>query len=101
MVSSLHFVSLALLRLGTDVKIFTNRLHNDLSVDLPNLMEMKESARRLNENRPNGDVLGNIFAFHDVVRLPCTYYVNIDVQNRYNVQYTDSVEVTSLVAFNF
>lgn len=62
---------------------------------------MRESAKRLKENRPNGLLLTNIFGALDGGRLPWADYVSPDVQNIYYEGYATSVELTTLLAFNF
>lgn len=63
-------------------------------------MEMEELARRLKEKRPNSEILSNIFAVLDGGRLPCAYYVNNNVQNRYYEGYKTSIEKSNFLAFN-
>lgn len=62
---------------------------------------MEDSSKRLKENRPNGQVLSYIFGVFEGVRPLCADYTDSDIRNINYEVYTTSVEVTSLLAFNF
>lgn len=62
---------------------------------------MRKSCESLENNRPNGSILRGVFVVVGGGRIPCAYYINLELQNAYSEGYTGSVEVTNLFVCNF
>ena len=62
-----------------------------MKVRWPNIEEMEDSARRLEENRENRSFLKNVFGMVDGWTLPCADYIDIDMKNAYYEGYTGNV----------
>lgn len=62
---------------------------------------MQKPADLLKENRPNGQMLTNIFGALDGRRLPCVNYVVQSSQNVYYEGHATCVRLTNLLVFNF
>lgn len=63
--------------------------------------EKEDSAKRLKENRPNGQAISDIFGVLEGGRIPCADYLDYGIQNAYNEGCTTSMEVANLLALNF
>lgn len=75
--------------------------HPAFQVQWPAVAEMKESARLLEDNRPNKSLLRNVFAVVDGERFPCADYVDSDIQNGYYKSYTYTVNISNLLVYTF
>lgn len=70
-----------------------------LRLQRPTLIQMKESAKLLEVNRPNCALLRGIFAVVDGGRFSCAEYVDADTHNTFYESYACTVDVTNLLFY--
>lgn len=75
--------------------------HEDFRIKWPTEFEMAESAARLQKYRQYGYALRGVFGVTDGARLDCVSFVDNDLQNAYFQKFTQEVEVTNLLVWNF
>lgn len=62
---------------------------------------MRELAKMLKDNRPNGELFFGIFGVTDGGRFPFVDYTKIDIQNGYYEAYKCTVDAANLFLYNF
>ena len=79
----------------------TDASNNAFEIRWPSHSEMAESANLLTKNRRNGPALKGVFGVLDGVRMPCSVYIDEDIQKAFFEGYTQSVEVTNPFVWDF
>jgi len=75
--------------------------NKECEIRWPSHDEMEKSSSLLHCNRVNGRLLEGVFGITDGGRMPCADYTEPNLQNAYLEGFTQSVEVTNLLVFNF
>lgn len=71
-----------------------------MHVEWSSLDETKESATLLDRNLPNGQILKGCFGIVDGGEVPCSDYIDWDVQNEYYEGYVTLLDVVNLLVYN-
>lgn len=72
-------------------EVCKNRLCPSLEVRGPTVGDMKECLGLLKRNRPNRELIENVFGVVGGSRLPCADYVQADIHNAGYEEYTQAV----------
>lgn len=67
----------------------------------PNEQEMRSAASLLERNRENGHLLRGVFGMFDGGRMPCAAYVEVNTQDGFFEGFTQGVELTNILVWNF
>lgn len=62
---------------------------------------MESFTRLVQENCPNGAFSKGLFLVVDSVQLPCTEYVDLNMQNAFYECYMQCAEATNILAMTF
>lgn len=82
-------------------QVVTDSNCEDFDIRWPTDEEQLESASLLESNRVHGRLLRGVFAIMDGGKMPCSEYLDTDLQNAFFEGYTEQVEVTILFVWNF
>ncbi len=65
------------------LRVVSSKHNTPVEIRWPTCTEMQASASLLQNNRPLGALLTDVFAMTDGARMPCAEFTDVDVQNAY------------------